>query len=82
VLSSKLCLLPASCWFLIWLTLQPEMEDTCPSGTSVDFQVTTWRYIPEDRTVHNHCCDNLNSYIIASLFQRFFFIILVEGGDK
>jgi hypothetical protein len=27
---------------------------------SVDFQWTTWRYIPEDRTLHNHCCDNSN----------------------
>jgi hypothetical protein len=29
---------------------------------SVDTQQTTWRYIPEDGTLHNHCCENLKSY--------------------
>jgi hypothetical protein len=28
------------------------MEATCPSETSVDFQLTTRRYIPEDTTLH------------------------------
>jgi hypothetical protein len=28
----------------------------------VDFQQTTWHYIPEDRTLHNHCCENLKSH--------------------
>jgi hypothetical protein len=28
----------------------------------VDFQRTTRRYIPEDRTVHNHRIENLISY--------------------
>jgi hypothetical protein len=32
--------------------------------TSVDFQWTTQPYIPEDRTLHNHCYENLKSYII------------------
>jgi hypothetical protein len=39
------------------------METICCSETSVDFQRTTRRYIPEDRTVHNHPCENLKSYI-------------------
>jgi hypothetical protein len=26
------------------------------SETSVDFQLTTWRYVPEDRTSLNHRC--------------------------
>jgi hypothetical protein len=30
-----------------------EMEPTCSSETSVDFQRTTRRYIPEDRTLLN-----------------------------
>jgi hypothetical protein len=34
------------------------MEMVCSSGTSVDFQQTTWRYIPEDRNLHNHCCQH------------------------
>jgi hypothetical protein len=29
---------------------------------SDDFQQTTWYYIPEHRTVHNECCENLKSY--------------------
>jgi hypothetical protein len=29
-----------------------KMEAICSSETSVDFQRTTWRYIPEDRTLH------------------------------
>jgi hypothetical protein len=37
------------------------MEATCPSGTSVDFKRPTWRYIPEDGTLHNHRCENPKS---------------------
>jgi hypothetical protein len=32
------------------------------SETSVDFQRTTWRYILEGRTTHNHRYENLKSY--------------------
>jgi hypothetical protein len=35
------------------------MEAICSSETSVDFQRTTQRYIPEDITLHNHRCENL-----------------------
>jgi hypothetical protein len=38
-----------------------KLEETYSSET-VDFQWTTWCYIPEDRTLHNHCCENLKSY--------------------
>jgi hypothetical protein len=34
---------------------------------STDFQRTTRRYIPEDRTLHNHRYENLKSYIILPL---------------
>jgi hypothetical protein len=34
-----------------------KMEATCYSETSVDFQRNTWRYIPEDRTIHNNCSE-------------------------
>jgi hypothetical protein len=37
------------------------MAETCFIETSVDFQRTKRRYIPEDRTLHNHRCDNLSS---------------------
>jgi hypothetical protein len=36
--------------------------------TSVDFQWTTWRYIPEDGTLRNHCCEDLKSYITDVFF--------------
>jgi hypothetical protein len=36
---------------------------TCSSEMSIDFQQTTWGYIPEDSsTLHNHFCENLKSY--------------------
>jgi hypothetical protein len=38
------------------------MEATFSSETSVDFQRTAQRYIPEDRIVHNHVCENFKSY--------------------
>jgi hypothetical protein len=46
---------------LAYLTLK--MEVICSFETSVDFQCTTLRYIPEDCTLHNHHCENLKSYI-------------------
>jgi hypothetical protein len=39
-----------------------KMEVTCSSETLVGFQRTARRYIPEDRTLHNHNCENLKSY--------------------
>jgi hypothetical protein len=44
-----------------------KMEATCPSGTSVDTQQTTRRYIPEGATLHNHRCNNLKSSILFLL---------------
>jgi hypothetical protein len=39
-----------------------QMEATYTSGTSVDFQRTTRRHIPVDRSLHNHRYENLVSY--------------------
>jgi hypothetical protein len=33
------------------------------SEALVDFQQTTWDYIPEDGTLHDHCCENLLYFI-------------------
>jgi hypothetical protein len=38
------------------------MEAICSSETSVDFQRTTGRYIPEDSALRNHRCENPKSY--------------------
>jgi hypothetical protein len=54
-------LLPASRWFLAWRTLQSWRWRTYSSEASVDFQQATRRYIPEDRTFHNHRCENFKS---------------------
>jgi hypothetical protein len=43
-----------------------KMEAICYSEMSVDFQRTTRRYIPEDRTIYNHRCENLKSCICFS----------------
>jgi hypothetical protein len=39
-----------------------KMEAIWSSETSVDFQRTTQRYIPEHSTLHNRRCENLKSY--------------------
>jgi hypothetical protein len=39
-----------------------KLEATCSSETSVDFQQTTWSYIPQDTSLPNHSCENPNSY--------------------
>jgi hypothetical protein len=41
------------------------MEATCSSGTLDDIQMTTQRYIPQDRTFHNSCCGNRKSYSVS-----------------
>jgi hypothetical protein len=38
------------------------MEAICSSETSVDIQRTALRYIPDNSSLHNHCCENLESY--------------------
>jgi hypothetical protein len=40
-----------------------KMEAKYSSETSVEFQLTARRYIPEYSTPHNHRCENLKSYI-------------------
>jgi hypothetical protein len=36
--------------------------ETCSSETTVDFQRIALRYIPEDRTLHNHRCESITPY--------------------
>jgi hypothetical protein len=47
-----------------------KIEETCSSETSVHFQQTTRRYIPEDRILHKHRCEKLKSYICKLLSDR------------
>jgi hypothetical protein len=39
------------------------MEAVCSFEISADFQRTRRRYIPQDSTLHNHRCENLESYM-------------------
>jgi hypothetical protein len=41
-----------------------KMEAICFSERSVYFRRTTRHYIPEDKTLHGHRCENIKSYII------------------
>jgi hypothetical protein len=56
--SSACCLLHVG-----FLTYSSTLKmETCSSETSAGFQRTTRRYTPEERTLHNHRCENLKSY--------------------
>jgi streptogramin lyase len=54
------------------------MEATYSTETSVDFQRTTRCCIPEDRTLHNHRCENLRSYVLDD-FGRLWYISQIYG---
>jgi hypothetical protein len=56
------------------------MEVTCSFEASVYFQRTTRRYIPEDRSIHNHRCENLKFCIV--LFVCFLFARRAEWGRR
>jgi hypothetical protein len=76
------CFMQIFFWLTYSLTLK--MEVRCSSETSVDFQWTTWRYIPKGRALHNHHCENLKSYIYVffggslyfSLYSQMFWFSL------
>jgi hypothetical protein len=38
--------------------------EACSYKISDDFQQTTGPYVPEDRTLHNHQCENHKSYFL------------------
>jgi hypothetical protein len=51
--------------------------------TSVFTHPTTRSYIPEDGTLHSHCCENLKSYVIMrSLSCYRFHMILQKPATK
>jgi hypothetical protein len=60
-----------SCMLVSYLAYSSTVktEATCSSETSVDFQRTIWRYIVEDRTLHNHCCENFKSCAVLCLHR-------------
>jgi ribosomal protein L14 len=46
------------------------MEAVRASGTSVNFNVTTWRYIPEDSKLHTRRREKLKSHIPCNVQIR------------
>jgi hypothetical protein len=54
--------------FLLGLFFDPEDEGIFLRNVGY-FQRTTQRYIPGDRSLHNHRCENLESYTV-DLFPR------------
>jgi plasmid replication initiation protein len=52
-----------------------KIEKTHSSETVANFEWTTWCYIPEDRTLHNHHCENLKSYIINMVVLQTSYIL-------
>jgi hypothetical protein len=45
------------------------------SETSLDFQKTTWLYIPQDITLHNHCFENSKFYKITFDYKNTWIIV-------
>jgi hypothetical protein len=59
-----------SCFMLVCClaySLTLKIEATCSTKTSVDFQRATLHYNLLDRTLHNHCCESLKSYILSHI---------------
>jgi hypothetical protein len=60
--------LPATCFHTLSCFAYSsilKIEKTCFSETFVDFQRTTWRYFPEDRTLLNTLFILLRSKLVA-----------------
>lgn len=53
------CVILVSC-FVYSSTLKKQA--TYSSEKSVGFQRTTLYYVPDNRALHDHCCENLKSY--------------------
>jgi hypothetical protein len=51
------------------------MEATCSSDITVDFQLTARHYIPQNRTLHNHRCENFKFYVLYICEDKFAYSI-------
>jgi hypothetical protein len=69
------------CWYInyIWSFVIPTLM-------MVDFQRIIWHYFPEDRTLHNHRCENLKSYAASALlslsYWQIFFKVCILCADS
>jgi hypothetical protein len=48
------------------------------SQRTVEFQRTTFRYIPKDRTLHDHHCGNLKTSILRSVTKNSWLVLFRE----
>jgi hypothetical protein len=74
----------ATCFMFISrfvLSSNLKVEAICSSEASVDFQRTTRRSIPEDRTLHDHRCHNLKSYVYPKYLWGYV-IIWIDNFTK
>jgi hypothetical protein len=46
----------------LFVSMSLKLVVTCSSETWVEIQLTIRRYISEDRTLHDHRCENLKPY--------------------
>jgi hypothetical protein len=54
-------------WYLARFILRPwRWKRNVPPKHRLAFKRTARRYMPEGSTLHNHCCENLKSYIIIT----------------
>jgi hypothetical protein len=76
-----ICFMLVSC--LIYSSSQM-MKVTRSSETSVEFQLTTWRYIPEDRTLQAERYPSREFYVYRELAAIFFVFIsgLLSKNDN
>jgi hypothetical protein len=71
------CLILVSC---LAYSSTLKMEATCSSEKSIWLQRTTWHYIPQDRSLHNHRCENLKSCNLK--FMSHSFILGKLGAER
>jgi hypothetical protein len=64
----------ATCFLLVYCLVYSStlnMQATYSFEISVHFQWKSRHYIPQDRTLHNHRCENLHSYIIYADYIQY-----------
>jgi hypothetical protein len=61
------CFVMVSCFAYAWSL---KKETIYSPETSFEFHRNSWRYDPQDGTLHNHSCDNLKCMLICSFNNR------------
>jgi hypothetical protein len=67
--------------FLLVIFFYPEDVGDIFPETVVGVQLTTRRYVPGDRNIHNNRCDNLWLYLLTSVELNKSIAHVVENGQ-